>query len=235
MPNLIPSIDTSDIYNEDIDYHYNFVDCGIDSIEYRLKYAIGIYNGDNCHIYLLTDISNRHLAVVRLVETNVFGVMYHQISKSYAIVQQRGYGEILYENVLRLHTTSVISDHLNTLPGSFNLWKKLINKNSISIYRFDTIRNRRYRLQLPLDEFLVWGVDETFLEVIKKTPWSAVNLEDDSNAIQDDSEDAAFVDYLTENDVIQRTILSDFIVKALQNRKRVKNRRSVLLLVKNSS
>ena len=118
------------------------------------------------------------------------------------------------------------------MPGSFNLWKKIINRNSIDVYRFDTINKRQSKIRLPIDDFLIWGVDNSFLEAIQSTPWDTVTFNESSEEIEDDSDNAAFVDYLTESDVIERTILSDFIVKALQNKKRIKNRSPVLLLIK---
>lgn len=232
MPNLIPSMDTSDVYSEDITLHYTFKDIKISNPNFQLKYATGKFNGNASHFYLLTDNDDKHLAVIRLVETIISGRVYHKISKSFAIIQRKGYGEVLYENCIKKHQTAILSDSLNTLPGSFNLWKKLIQRNTISVFRFDINNNRRSKIKLPLDEFLIWGVDYSFLEAIKSTPWSAVNFTDDSLEIDDDSDEAEFVNYLTENDVIQRTILSDFIVKALQSKRRVKNRDGILLLVK---
>jgi hypothetical protein len=197
-----------------------------------MKYATGDYNGEISYFYLLTDNSENHLAIIRLVGRNINGRIYHQISKSYSLIQQKGYGEVLYENCLKFHSESIISDNLNTLPGSFNLWKKIINKNSIDVYRFDTFNKRQSKIRLPIDDFLIWGVDESFLEAIQSTPWDSVTFNEFSEEIDDDSDNAVFVDYLTESDVIERTILSDFIVKALQNKRKIKNRSAILLLIK---
>ena len=232
MPNLLPHIDSSELYNENITNYYDFIDCKINNPNFKLKFANGVYNGENSYFYLLTDNSEKHLAILRLAERNINGRIYHQISKSYSLIQQKGYGEVLYENCLKFHDKNIISDNLNTLPGSFNLWKKIINRNSIDVYRFDTINKRQSKIRLPIDDFLIWGVDNSFLEAIQSTPWDTVTFNESSEEIEDDSDNAAFVDYLTESDVIERTILSDFIVKALQNKKRIKNRSPVLLLIK---
>jgi hypothetical protein len=232
VPNLLPYIDSSELYNQDITNYYTFIDCKISTPHFKMKYATGDYNGEISYFYLLTDNSENHLAIIRLVGRNINGRIYHQISKSYSLIQQKGYGEVLYENCLKFHSESIISDNLNTLPGSFNLWKKIINKNSIDVYRFDTFNKRQSKIRLPIDDFLIWGVDESFLEAIQSTPWDSVTFNEFSEEIDDDSDNAVFVDYLTESDVIERTILSDFIVKALQNKRKIKNRSAILLLIK---
>lgn len=235
MPNLIPYIDTSEIYDIDISTKYDFIDCRINNQNYQLKFAAGIYNGKKSYYYLLTDNEDKHLAILRLVELIIDGQVYHQISKSYSLIQQHGYGEILYENCLKIHDTDIVSDKLNTLPGSFNLWRKIINKNNLVIFSFNILNKRKSRIKLPLNEFQIWGVENSFLEAIKVTPWEAVRFSDgseDVEDVEDVSENENFIDYLTEEDIIQRTILSDFIVKALQSKRKILNREAILLLFK---
>lgn len=233
MPNLLSSIETSDLYDEDITRYYDFKDCGIDSTVYKLSYATGVLNQENVFFYLLEDSKGKHLAIMRLTEKSINGKIYHQINKSYSLVQQKGYGEILYENSLKVHQTDIVSDNLNTLPGSFNLWKKIINKNNIPVYRFDEKNNKRYKLTLPIDDFSVWGIEPSFLEAIKETPWDAVSLEDDLIG-PDDEFDELFIDYVTESDFVERTILYEFIVGALRSNAKLKDRKNILLLIAKS-
>lgn len=236
MPNLVSSVDVSEYYTPDINLYYQFDECEIDNPDYKLKYVQSKLNGEQIHIYLLTDKNENHLSVLRLVEKDIKDKVYHQINKSYSIIPQKGYGEILYHYCFQIHNVSIISDNLNTLPGSFNLWRKIIKKQNPNVYKIDIKNNRSSKLNLPLNEFLIWGVNDDFLEAIMETPWQAVifenEYEDPAYDNDDFEDDNHFVDYLSENDKIERTMLSDYIVEALKNKKRIKNRVNTLLLIK---
>lgn len=168
---------------------------------------------------------------MRLIERKIGRKIYHQICKSYSLVQNKGFGEILYEGCMKIHPNDIISDSINTLPGSYNLWKKIINKKNITVYKLDVNSNRSYKLKTSTSDFSIWGIDPAFLDTIKNTPWDTVVFEDNSGEIDDEIDDC-FVDYLTENDTVERTILSDFIVRALQKKDKLKDRSNTLLLVK---
>jgi hypothetical protein len=113
------------------------------------------------------------------------------------------------------------------------LWKKLLNKKrAYKIFLYDTVNNKRIKINLPVKEFNIWGVDKTFLEAINQTPWEAVIFENDATLEDDDeSDDETWVDYLTENDKYERTILSDYVVNALQNKIKFKEDRDNFLLL----
>lgn len=231
MPNLIPNVDFSEYFDHNIFSYYKFTDCNIQNVDYKLKHSSTIENGINVNYYLLTTTTNDLLAVLRLTELNIHGKIYHKINKSYSVRPQNGHGEILYRFSFNIHPISIISDGINTLPGSFNLWKKIINKSNIDIFKFDLKNNRKHQIHQPLDEFLIWGVDDYFLETIKSTPWEAVIFENEFESLDDNEEDNFSVDYLSDNDRIERTILSDYIVKALKNKNKITNRSHIVLLI----
>lgn len=234
MPNLISSVNFSEYYTPDITRYYDFIEYKIDNPNLKLKYVQSNLNGEEIHIYLLTDIEENHLSVLRLIEKSINGRTFHQISKSYSIISQKGYGEILYRYCFNIHDVNIISDNLNTLPGSFNLWRKIINKKNLNVLKYDISKNRTSQISLPLDEFLIWGINEYFLEAILETPWQAVIFENEyENPLYDEiEEENYFIDYLSESDKIERTLLSDYIVEALKKKKRIKNRENTLLLIK---
>lgn len=229
MPNLVSFIDSTDYYNVDIEHHYKFVDCKINDDNFKLKLSKIVINGIDAYLYLLTDKNDKHLSLVRLVEKIVSNKIYHQINKSFSIEVQKGYGQVLYKHIFDYNPVDIISDHINTLPGSFNLWKRLLSQ--LTTYRLDTKNNRSYKVDAINDEFLIWGVEDDFLEVIKQTQWEAVVVENFDDEYYDDEFDDG-INYLTLNDAIERTILSDYIVKALKNKKKLKNRADMLLLIK---
>lgn len=234
MPNLIPFVDTSTYYYPEIMQVYNFVKCDIEITNNHFLYTTTlIIDTINVYMYLLTDENNNHLSIIRLEEITLHGKVYNQINKSYSIIKQKGYGEILYDSCFKYHTINILSDSKNTIPGSYNLWKKLLNKKrAYKIFLYDTVNNKRMKINLPVKEYNIWGVDKTFLEAINQTPWEAVIFENETTLEDDDeSDDETWVDYLTENDKYERTILSDYVVNALQNKIKFKEDRDNFLLL----
>lgn len=232
MPNLLSTIDASEYYFDDIEKIYNFQICQTNNQHYILKYALGILNNEPIHLYLLTDLNDKHLSLLRLTEITINNKLYHQINKSYSLVPKNGYGQILYRLSFEINNVPIISDSLNTLPGSFNLWKKLIVNKIVIAYSFNINTFRKSKINLPLKEFNYWGVNNEFLEAIKETPWQAVIFENEMDFEDEyDDYDDFSIDYLSDNDRIERTILSDYIVEALKNKKKIKDRNNILLLI----
>jgi len=234
MPNLISYIDTSEYYHEQIRDYYEFIEVEIAELNFKLFHFEGIDKGSNIHLYLLTDSNENNLAILRLAEITLHGKIYYQICKSYAVISQKGYGEQLYNLCFSLHKDQLVSDHINTFPGSFNLWKKILRKNDRTAIRYDSKNNRKYKMNLK-NEFLIWGVPDNFLEIIRETEWQAVIFENEYEDLDygdnDEIYDNIFVDYLSENDKIERTLLSDYVVKALKEKKKIKDRKDILILV----
>ncbi|MEO8234858.1 MAG: hypothetical protein ABI549_05535 [Flavobacterium sp.] len=233
MPNLIPFIDTSEYYHSDIRRYYEFEEIEINLPAFKLFHFEGLEKEREMHLYLLTNSKEENLAILRLVAVDLHGITYYQICKSYSIVIQKGYGETLYSLCFNIHNGSFISDYINTLPGSYNLWKKILRKNPNAI-RYDTKNNRKFPIDLE-DEFLIWGVPNSFLEIILQTQWEAVIFENEYEDLDygesEESYESTFVDYLSENDKMERTLLSDFIVEALKKKKKIKDRSDIVILI----
>lgn len=113
------------------------------------------------------------------------------------------------------------------------MWKKILKKNPYAI-RYDIKNNRKFPIDLD-DEFLIWGVPDSFLEVIYQTQWEAVIFENEYDDLDygesEETYENTFVDYLSENDKMERTLLSDYIVEALKKKKQIKDRSNVLILI----
>ncbi len=227
MPNLTSFIDTSDYYHPDLRIYYDFKEIQIDEENFKLLHFEGEQNGEDIQLYILTDNDKNDLSLLRLVKVIFHNKEYFQIQKSYSVIPQKGYGEKLYDLCSNFHSGNLISDQMNTLPGSYNLWKKILRKKN-SALRFDIKNNRRFKIDLD-DEFSIWGVPQNFLEVIQETPWEAVIFEEDYE--DSDDYDEYFIDYLSENDKLERTILSDFIVRALKSKKKIKDRSDIVILI----
>jgi hypothetical protein len=222
MPNLIESIDHTQFYDPDINLFYDFVDCDIE-IEGGLKLLMvnAIIQNENSTLYLLVDSDDNHLSVLRLVEYFCHGSIYSQIKKSYSPVPNEGYGYILYRLVIDFHEGPIISDSYNTLPGSYNLWKKLIKNTKYQVKTLSLNSGRSYSIKNPLNELLIWGVELDYLEDIDSTEWDQVIFPEDFQPIDldDEYDEDFFVRYLTENEKYSRTMVSDFVVRALRNGK----------------
>lgn len=233
MPNLISYIDTSEYYHPDIRRYYEFEELIINLQNFKLFHFEGLEKETEMHLYLLTNSQEENLAILRLISVDLHGNIYYQICKSYSIIVQKGYGETLYNLCINIHNGSLLSDSINTLPGSYNLWKKILKKNPYAI-RYDIKNNRKFPIDLD-DEFLIWGVPDSFLEVIYQTQWEAVIFENEYDDLDygesEETYENTFVDYLSENDKMERTLLSDYIVEALKKKKQIKDRSNVLILI----
>lgn len=147
MPNLVAFIDSSNYYHLDIEHYYKFEKCAILHPSFDLKYSSIVLNNKNAVLYLLTDKDGNHLSILRLEEVLICGKIYHQINKSFSIKPQQGHGQLLYQLVFEYHNINIVSDCINSLPGSYNLWKKLINQG-IKLFRYDTKNDKTYEIKI---------------------------------------------------------------------------------------
>ncbi len=132
------------------------------------------------------------------------------------------------------HTDEILSDSKNTLPGSFNLWLKILKrKKKYVVSLFNTQNGRITKIVKPINELDIWGVPKDFLEIIKATPWEATIFEDEYNEIDDEYDESYYVNYLTEHEKYERSYLTDYIVKLLKKKSEIKDRGHILLLVSN--
>lgn len=228
MPNLVSFVDTSNYYDIAIENYYQFHEVEIGDDNFILKSASGILNHKNVVIYILSDNTEKHLSIIRLEEIIIGGKTYNQINKSFSLEMGKGYGSYLYKCIFKIHPINIISDVTNTLPGSFNLWKRLIINNKHEIFNFDILNNRSKLIKSTDNDFLIWGVDESYLEAIEATPWQTI-IEEEFEWENEDEDDLYTVTF---DETIERTMLSAFINDALKNKSKIKNRKNNVLLIK---
>ena len=239
MPNLIFSIDPSQFYNPDITIYYDFIDCGV-QIENELKLlkTEAEISNENSILFLLVDENEKHLSILRLVKITIRNSDYFQIRKSYSPIQNKGYGYLLYRLVINTFEGTIISDSYNTLPGSYNIWMKLLRNKQYTIQILNLESGIKNNIEKPINELKIWGVETDYLEEINKTEWDAVVFEDEFvPEDEDDYYDEEYeVNYLSENDKYERNMVSDFVVRALKKGKnKIKDRKNTVLLVNHSS
>lgn len=235
MPNLFFSFDPSNFYDSNIERLYNFEDCNIHSTDnYKLLKAEAVIDKENSILFLLVNEDGKHLSILRLVETLIFDSRYFQIKKSYSPVRGNGYGYHLYILVIEHVSTSIISDSFNTLPGSYNVWQKLLLNNNYDVRVLNTQTGKIAKIKQPLDDLTIWGVVPDYLEEIENTQWDAVIFEDEFIPVNEDDfyDEEYHVNYLTENDKYDRTMVSDWVVRALkQGKSKIKDRKNIVLVI----
>ncbi|MCJ8288359.1 MAG: hypothetical protein HRT58_21950 [Crocinitomicaceae bacterium] len=159
---------------------------------------------------------------------------YFQIKKSYSPVPNRGFGYLLYKLVLDNQEGKIISDSVNTLPGSYNVWMKLLKNNAYNIQLLNLQSGKKTNISEPIDDLKIWGVEPDYLEGIDQTSWGAVIFEDEFIPEDEDDyyEEEYYVNYLSENDKYERNMVSDFVVRALKmGNNKIKDRKNNVLLV----
>ena len=73
MPNLSATFDTSQFYDPDITRYYNFKPVKIkDLTDYKLLLANFIENKNEYFLYLLTDLKDNNLSIIRLKKVVLF-------------------------------------------------------------------------------------------------------------------------------------------------------------------
>ncbi|UII21594.1 hypothetical protein [Fulvivirga ligni] len=120
------------------------------------------------------------LSLLRLLPLSILNNNYYGISKIGTLPSYRGngYAYQLYRCAIERLDLPIICDASLTIPGSYNIWMKLIHESktdSFEIKHLDTkseaIKDYAYKNPMPR----IWGYDEDILEIIKD---DKENLED---------------------------------------------------------
>lgn len=237
MPNLILEIDLTQFYDSDLERYYDFEECFIDDdLGFRLLKAKAIIQNEDSLLYLLVDKEGLHLSVLRLVKVTIKDITYFQIKKSYSPIPKMGYGYVLYKFVFQYHRAHIISDSYNTLPGSYNIWMKIIQNESYNCKILNLETGKQDLINKPIDELKIWGVETDYLDEIEQTNWEPVLFEDEFNSEgeDDDYDEGFYVNYLSEHDKYERNMVSDFVVRALKKGvNKIKDRKNTVLLILN--
>lgn len=116
---------------------------------------------------------NALLAIIRLKIENIHGEDYFKIDKVSSIVRKKGYAKFLYEYCFLNLELSVISDRIQTKPGSADLWKSFLNSHNelyeILIFNTETNNKMKYSTR-NFNDYKIWGWYEDFLELAKEDP-----------------------------------------------------------------
>lgn len=137
-------------------------------------------------IYALTDINeNYFLAILRLKKIIINEVEYYQINKSKAFIQRKGYATILYEYAFCYSSLPIISDKIQTKPGSSELWKTFQKKQETKPYEIlvlnTNVNTERLFTARDYSDYDIWGWDEDFLALSKEIPDLLFTAYEDNN------------------------------------------------------
>lgn len=209
MPNLLAQNQLSpELYemlvSEDLDYTdhepQNFV---------RRKYEDFLYAFKDNSIYIKL-VDNIQMDVVSFVklETEIhYNEEYKVIKLSYSRFPQRGHVRYIFSILLFDFAYHLMSDSLNTIPGSMNFWKKIrtLENSECRVFNISTHYNRRYRMQ---SDHLIWGLNDEYF------------LNGELNSL--------FVDDFWTRKIIN----SDLYQYIIENQKKLKNKEHLRLTIK---
>lgn len=176
MPNLISSEDLSEGYLINDDYKkMTFVKVpDVSKIEIDSGKVITSASKNGYLYYRLENEDGFELSLVRLKKEVINNKEFYSVDKSRSFIKGKGYAIPLYEYSFCYLELPVISDSMQTKPGSSNLWKKFKERQIISSYEirvFNTetdhtnvFTNRNY------NDYDVWGWDPDFIQMVKDDP-----------------------------------------------------------------
>ena len=209
MPNLLAQNQLSpELYEmhvtEDLDYGdhepYNFVRRQHEDFLYAFK-------DNSIYIKLVDNVQGDIVSFVRLDSESHFGEEYKEIKLSYSKFPQRGYVRYIFSILLFDFEYHLMSDSLNTIPGSMNFWKKIrhLENSECRVLNISTRYTRLYNTQA---DHLIWGLDDEYF----------VNGELNSLFVEDFWE--------------RKIINSDLYNFIVDNQKKISNRENLRLTIK---
>lgn len=126
-------------------------------------------------IKLIDDNTDELLSLMRLVPYNVNGDEYYKVDKVKAFVRGQSNGIHLYKYCIYELDKPLISDKIQTLPGSVTLWKKMKDQSldeNFGIYVLNENTGRKVLFKRPyvFTDYEVWGWDRDFIPFFRKNP-----------------------------------------------------------------
>ena len=209
MPNLLAQNQLSpELYkmliSEDLNYTdhepQNFVRRKNENFLYAFK-------DKSVYIKLFDNVQMDVVSFVKLETEIHYNEEYKVIKLSYSRFPQLGHVRYIFSILLFDFAYHLMSDSLNTIPGSMNFWKKIrtLDNSECRILDISTRYNRRYQKQ---SDHLIWGLDEEYF------------LNGELNSM--------FVDDFWTRKIINAD-LYDYIIK---NQKKLKNKENLRLTIK---
>jgi len=227
MPNIIDrnSVEVNSFIDFYFDNQLNFKE-----IEQNEKYCINYAEDFEYKYYLLCDSDNVRLSVIRFKINVVIGKnQYFQINKSYSWERDKGHGLYLYKYSIKHIGSSILSDKLQSRPGSFNIWKKLIKDDEFDVKVININNKRILGIKSDYDEYDIWGAFEHQIESIKQIPFESV-FDETTDVFVNNSEllyDESFSQINVSEDII------NYIRRGHEKKSKIRNRENILLIVDN--
>lgn len=245
MPNLFSPADLNEgyLFNKEFDaLTFTKVD---DVALIKLEEDLSVYKAINKdYIFLkLEGNDNKCLCVLRLKLKNVNGVNYYSVDKSHSFEKGKGYAVPLYEYAFCYFDLPIISDEIQTMPGSSKLWKKLQKKQDESeyeIYVFNTQTNHHgLYLTRNYNVYDIWGWPKENVEIFKEAPDFIETMTEFANFNETTS--TGFYEFDNEEEIQEllelnfyysSTLHRDLKYFLVHGKKRLKDRKHILLLGK---
>ncbi len=122
---------------------------------------------ENRTFYRISDIENENTLGL-LITTNVThnGKNYCELSNVEILNRRKGYCSFLYKYIVTTSEIPVISDNLNTSPGSMDVWKSLRFKWNPKNYIIGYINlhsDRVFRWTKKTEDHNIWGMSQVFI------------------------------------------------------------------------
>lgn len=119
------------------------------------------FKGDSVFVKLVDNVQLDIVSFVRLDTEIHFDKEYKVIKLSYSKFPKRGHVRYIFSILLFDFDYNIMSDSLNTIPGSMNFWKK-IKQLENSECRLLNISTKYSRLYDNQEDHLIWGLDDEY-------------------------------------------------------------------------
>lgn len=122
---------------------------------------------ENKTFYRIIDIDDENTQGL-LITTNVThnNRIYCEISNVEILNRRKGFCSFLYKYIIATSKIPVISDNLNTLPGSMDVWKSLRfdwNPKNYRISYINLLNAKVYKWNKRTEDHNIWGMSKDFI------------------------------------------------------------------------
>lgn len=158
--------------------------------------------------------NNETLSKLRLIKSKIVDQVFYKVSKVHSTEKMKGYAHCLYRNAIEYLDYPIISDNVLTLPGSYNIWQKLINdykRDEVNVKIIDTIKKQEKDYNMKYARTQIWGFDEDFIGFIK--------------------DDISILDEAHYN----KEVSNELFIYLRDNYKKIRDRRHILLSLQKST
>lgn len=245
MPNLFSPADLSEgyLFNDEFDALTFTKVSDTTLIELEEDLSILIATNEEYTFLKLEEKENNMLCVLRLKLISIQAQNYYSVDKSHSIEKGKGYAVPLYEYSFCYLDSPIVSDKIQTMPGSSKLWKKFQKKQheseyEINVFNTETNNQGRY-LTRNYNDYDIWGWSKENIQIFREAPDFVENLTDFEN--YDETTFTEFDGYGLEDEIqdsldvvfkFTSTLHPDLEKFLISGKKRLKDRGHILLLGK---